>query len=1096
MDQNSWLWKKKSTEKTLVSDKPKISLSRNDEETLLTEKADLEKEIRILNDKLSSALADCNAKDEFAKKQTKIAQEAIFGWDKAETEAISLKQELDKVLQQKAAAEERLSHLDAALKECMQQLRFVREEQESRIDDAVIKASEEFDKTRIMLDKKSAEAGARLAKLDAENTQLSRALLGKDKVIEDLNKFRAQVETDFNALMLRVESTEKEKASLKYEVRVLEKELDIRNEEREFNRRTADVAHKQHLESAKKIAKLESECQRLRLLVRQRLPGPAAMAKMKNEVDMLGSDRLETRRRKSNPFLAGSMDFSVDTSPETPSRRITLLTERLRAIEEENRTLKEGLKKKSNEIQFSGTTYARMASRLMQVEEQLEESSNGQKIVEPGKHLHFVRELSLASMSDLGSDDKASYPESWASALMSELEHFKNEKQMGTPSHRTVGTSDTNLMDDFIEMEKLAVVSVDYPAGSSHHSSEESNVISGPLGSPSGGNSSAGPDREMVPDYDGRPDLLVSRREMQSDKVAGHKVPSWLGDVLKLLLLQSHVTQRNPDEVLEDVKIALAHIDGSDPTTLNNKESTHPDALCFPEVSGCISQKLPSKSSSIDVPDRGTGNNISHTKKDGQNFQSSVSISLCKIIKLVEGINISTLDNSVAGSFSGKDDKLFPYKDSETPSGYMVRVFQWKTSELTAILQQFVQTCNDLLNGKMELEQFSEKVASNLEWIMNHCFSLQDVSSMKDAIRNHFDWDESRSECEVDSGLINYCAESNKLLRQREEMPYPSTVSPLSGCNSSCQMEGLQLNLKEECRRLNIELANRESSIVDLEGRLQSEIVKSESFMIQLRESRDMIESLQSEMEIMKQSKGKTEDQVEKQMMMKEDLETQLVEANLELNKACQKISFLENDLEKKNNSCQRLEATCHELQIQLKSMIRKEVPEDRKQREKQLQNDWEIMAASKKLAECEETILNLGKQLEALASIKDAALSDKVASTSADTSMSTPKRRINQRSSLLDKMLAEDNAQIVDIKFPETKEDVQDGTKYSAVSTDETTGSQVQLTNSHGINNEKDRSSVGSLAMVPLNKKQSVSLLKKLFWRKKKGISKKTPFS
>lgn len=32
MDQKSWLWKKKSTEKTLVSDKASISLSKDDEE--------------------------------------------------------------------------------------------------------------------------------------------------------------------------------------------------------------------------------------------------------------------------------------------------------------------------------------------------------------------------------------------------------------------------------------------------------------------------------------------------------------------------------------------------------------------------------------------------------------------------------------------------------------------------------------------------------------------------------------------------------------------------------------------------------------------------------------------------------------------------------------------------------------------------------------------------------------------------------------------------------------------------------------------------------------------------------------------------------
>ncbi|RVX21085.1 Filament-like plant protein 7 [Vitis vinifera] len=149
----------------------------------------------------------------------------------------------------------------------------------------------------MVLEEKLAETSKRLAKLGAENTHLSKALLAKEKLIGDLSDRRKQTEADFNALMTRLDSTEKDHASLKYEVRVLEKELEIRNEEREFNRRTADASHKQHLESVKKIAKLESECQRLRLLVRKRLPGPAALAKMKNEVEMLGRDPSEMRRR-------------------------------------------------------------------------------------------------------------------------------------------------------------------------------------------------------------------------------------------------------------------------------------------------------------------------------------------------------------------------------------------------------------------------------------------------------------------------------------------------------------------------------------------------------------------------------------------------------------------------------------------------------------------------------------------------------------------------------------------------------------------------------------------------------------------------------
>ncbi|KAK6128692.1 hypothetical protein DH2020_037542 [Rehmannia glutinosa] len=258
MDQKSWIWKKRSTEKTLVADKASNSSRKSEEEVievqnLLTEKTDLQRDLQILNERLSSAVSECNAKDDIAKKQMKIAEEAIAGWEKAETEAVSLKQELEKVLQQKSASEERIGQLDAALKECMQQLRFVREEQDKRVHGAVLKTSEEFEKIRIALDEKFAEAGKKLGKLGVENTRLNKVISLKEKMIEDLSKHRTQVDADFNALRLRLESTEKEKASLKYEVRVLEKEVDIRNEEREFNRRTADVARKQQMESVKRL---------------------------------------------------------------------------------------------------------------------------------------------------------------------------------------------------------------------------------------------------------------------------------------------------------------------------------------------------------------------------------------------------------------------------------------------------------------------------------------------------------------------------------------------------------------------------------------------------------------------------------------------------------------------------------------------------------------------------------------------------------------------------------------------------------------------------------------------------------------------------
>lgn len=63
---------------------------------------------------------------------------------------------------------------------------------------------------------------------------------------------------------------------------------------------------------------------------------------------------------------------------------------------------------------------------------------------------------------------------------------------------------------------------------------------------------------------------------------------------------------------------------------------------------------------------------------------------------------------------------------------------------------------------------------------------------------------------------------------------------------------------------------------------------------------------------------------------------------------------------------------------------------------------ELEITAASEKLAECQETILNLGKQLKALTNSKE---TDNLT----QTETKPEKRLTTQRSSLLDQMKAED---------------------------------------------------------------------------------------
>ncbi|CBI32383.3 unnamed protein product, partial [Vitis vinifera] len=626
-------------------------LEGHEEEMPLTETLGLEGSMKNLNEKLAAVVDESKTKDDLVTKYARMAEEAIAGREKAEAEALSLKQELDEALNLGVAAKERLSHLDAALKQCMQQLTSLKEEQEQRIRDAVMKTLREFEKTQKNLEDNLTETSKRLTDLTVENTHLSKALLAKEKLIEDLCKIKSQADTEFKALMARLDSTEKENAFLKYEFRMLEKELEIRNEEREFNRRSAEAIHKQHLESVKKIAKLEAECQRLRLLVRKRLPGPAA---------------------------------------------------RLCEVEEENKTLKEILAKKNNELHSPRLLCARTPSRFGQPEAQLGESPKSQKTM-----------------------DLVSY---------------------------------MSLMDDFVEMEKLAIVSADTHFQGSHD---------GSIG----------------------------------------KSRDWLQDVLKVMLEQNCVSKRSLHELLDDIKIALGFVN----------------------------------------------------------------------------------DPSVVEADKAASSRHLGEPDSQPISGYIT----WK-----------------------------------------------------DEIKRHF-----------------------------------------------------------------------ESAKKDLEAKLQSATDNSQALMNQLEKSEQSIGSLRTELETLKDSKGLIEDQIENQKLINEELNTQLTVAKAKINEVLQKFSALEVEFEDKSNSCQELEATCLELQLQLESFPEKEVSEaDQDQEGKQLQTGWEITAASVKLAECQETILNLGKQLKALASPRDRAIFDKVYST---TSTATNDKKLSHRSSLRDRMLADDDADTEVFKSP-----------------------------------------------------------------------------
>ncbi|KAL0325847.1 UNVERIFIED_CONTAM: Filament-like plant protein 4 [Sesamum radiatum] len=511
MDKRSWPWKKKSADKQAAAEKVAASASESstaasdigaaqvdkvkqdnnkkpkyvqismESYTHLTELEDqvksyeeqvqtLEDEVKELNEKLSEANSEMTNKENLVKQHAKVAEEAVSGWEKAEAEAAALKNHLESVTLLKLTAEDRAAHLDGALKECMRQIRNLKEEHEQKLHEVVLNKAKLFDKMKLELETKLANLDQELLRSAAENAALSRSLQERSNMLIQLNEEKTQAEAEIERLKSNIESCEKEVNSLKYELHIARKEVEIRNEEKNMSVRSAEVANKQHLEGVKKIAKLEAECQRLRGLVRKKLPGPAALAQMKLEVENLGRDYGESRVRRSpvkpsTPHFSQVPEFSLDNSQKYLKEN-ELLTERLLAMEEETKMLKEALAKRNSELQASRSTCAQTASKLQSLEAQLQANgeqrtpvrSNTQVPTEGISCQKASNPSSFTSLSEDGNDDNISCAGSWATGLMSELSHFKKEKNVDSP-HKSDSANHLDLMDDFLEMEKLAYLS-------------------------------------------------------------------------------------------------------------------------------------------------------------------------------------------------------------------------------------------------------------------------------------------------------------------------------------------------------------------------------------------------------------------------------------------------------------------------------------------------------------------------------------------------------------------------------------------------------------------------------------------------------------
>nr|GME11004.1 filament-like plant protein 7 [Ipomoea batatas] len=1000
MDQKNWLWRKKSSEKRIIAnDKADLSIKDNDGEVqiLQNEKEKvLEESVRSLDEKLASALDECNAKDELVIKFTKMAEEAMAAHKKAEAEITCLKEELEESVKQREAANGRLTHLNSALKDCMQKLTVTREEMEQRVRDAVMRTSEEFGKTHNMLEDKLVETNKKVANLTVENSHLSKVLLVKGKIIDDLTESNSQAEAEFNALMSRLDSAEKENAFLRYEFRMLETELHNRNEEMEFIRRSADASHKQQLENVKKIKRLEAECQRLRVLVRKRMPGQSqsVLTKLKREIELEERNRIETRRNP-NP-TSGSVvvkdTYLGNNDPDILRKEISFLVENLCNVEEENKNLKLVLAQKGTEIPLT-------VLKSTQAWDQSEE-------------------------------------------LSSAKEHFKNHKDQNSNSEqKMIGVSEMRLMDDFVEMEKLAIVAVDAPLGSSQASSEVNLALS---------DSSKRNKHENHVDSTGKELVQVKQGDI-SDLNQEKGKDDWIEHVLKVIIEQSSISKRDVCELLEDVRVAWHNLNFPHTSEGNKSVSS------MQPISGYIAWRSPVTSPKADSISSVPVTNSSVEQRSDEYTSVSKIVELVK--RFSEGCNMLETEH-------GRTETQEPIIAND----YLLHVFRWRNPELKTVLQQFLHICCSLLDGKINFVEFSVGLTAALDWIVNNCMRYQG-SSIRDEFIKHFG---SR-------GL--------------------GTATDIRALqNFMFEMEKIHSIIQAENEGLKAELNVMRSSQKDLEARQQLERDKNEALASDLQQSQRSIESLHTEIETLSESNRMMEDMIENQKSINEELDTQLSVTKVKLNESLQKMSSLEVELEDKIHCFEDLEGTCLELQLQLESINSTKIPDEDMEKERQIQQTgWEITAASMKLAECQETILNLGRQLKALTlSEEEAVVVDRQLCLSASNN-----KTVKHHVSLLDQMLFEDGTKKETLKSP-TKKDA-----LNIPITDTLSVAQPNSCNAicafkgtpsgsyRGLSSGSKNAKAGTLVILSGRKKGGgMGFLRKLLLRKKKGSHKKTSYS
>ncbi|TYH87591.1 hypothetical protein ES332_D01G127700v1 [Gossypium tomentosum] len=883
----------------------------------------LEDEIKDLNEKLSAANSEISGKEDLVKQHTKVAEEAVSGWEKAEAEALALKNHLESVTLLKLTAEDRASHLDGAFKECMRQIRNLKEEHEQKLQDLAVSKNKLCEKIKLELEAKIAYLDQELRKSAAENDAISRSLQERSNLLVKITEEKSQAETQIECLKGNIESCEREINSLKYEMHVVSKELEIRNEERNMSMRTAEAANKQHMEGVKKIAKLEAECQRLRGLVRKKLPGPAALAQMKLEVESLGRDYGDTRLKRSpvrpsTPHTPAVTDFSLDNAQKFHKEN-EFLTERLLAMEEETKMLKEALAKRNSELLASRNLCAKTSTKLQTLEAQLA-ISNQQR--SPSK---VSNSPSVTSVSEDGIDDEKSCADSWATSMISELSQFKKEKSI-EKLNKTENVKHLDLMDDFLEMEKLACSSNDSTAngaitnaGCTNNKSPEA-VNADASGETSCKELQSGKQHDLSPPANHG---SIVHPESDADKLLVMKLHSKLS-----MVLESMSKDADAHKILDDIKCAIQDA--------QHTLSDHSVNGVSEEVDGsegkCNRQGHPENGSLTEGKDIAVPPGDKVTTETLQTISQELAVAISQIHDFVISLwkEASAVDNISSDAY-GLSHKIDDFS-----------VTYNKVLCSNVNLDDFIFGLSTVLAKASEL-RFNVLGFKSNEAEMNGPDCIDKVALPENKVNQN---DSSGGRYQ------NGCAHISNPTSNPEDPDDGNLVSEYESKQAS--------NISsEEFEELKLE---KENMAMDLSRCTENlEMTKS-----QLHETEQLLAEAKSQLAAAQKSNSLAETQLKCMVESYRSLERRAGELETDVNLLSTKINTLENELQDEKRSHHDAFSRCKELEEQLqrneKCFVCSAADNDLKNNQER-----ELAAAAEKLAECQETIFLLGKKLKAL---------------------------------------------------------------------------------------------------------------------------------